>query len=345
MFVRIAFQQADRSLAVDDRLMRFGSLRLSEIISAAICTLFLVADGSAAFAQFPSVPSMDLLEQSPLFRDGVKVELVDLFASVHDSKGKLVNKLRREDFVIYDNDIPQAITQFSREYYPLSVLILLDTSGSMAGTKLDNARKSLIQFLGRLNPGDEAMLITFRTRPRVVASFTQDLNRIKQDLRKTEGDGSTALYDAILMGLGQIQNAHNRRRAILLISDGINTYGRTQLSDTVETLRRRGVELFAIGMESDLPEDAWDRRVTRSVLAKLTESAGGETFLVSDSKDLPKVCHTISEQMHNQYTIGYAPPTSTGSAWHAIRIETRKPGFTVIASKAGYYPSAHKSTN
>jgi hypothetical protein len=92
----------------------------------------LVVCTSSVLAQVSSSSTIDVVQRTPPFRYGVKVELVDIFASVHDSKGKLVTKLRRDDFVIYDNDVPQAITEFSRQYYPLSVLILLDTSSSMA---------------------------------------------------------------------------------------------------------------------------------------------------------------------------------------------------------------------
>lgn len=313
-------------------------------VASVVFALFALA-AVPALAQVPLGPAKNAVPESPLFRYGVKVELVDLFASVHDSKGKLITKLRRDDFLIYDNGVPQAIIEFSREYYPLSVLILLDISGSMAGKKIENARKSLIQFLRRLNPGDEAMLITFRSKPRIVESFTQDMDRIRRELRRVEGNGSTALYDTIIMALDQIGTSHNRRKALLLITDGINTYGRAQLQDTIEILRQRGVELFAIGMESDLPEDARDRAVTRAILDKLTGSAGGESFLVSDSKDLPGVCHTISEQMHNQYNLGYNPPKSKGSGWRNIRVETRIPGLTVVASKKGYYPSEPNNSN
>jgi Ca-activated chloride channel family protein len=319
-----------------------GSRRPGGMRAALVGMISLIAVAGAGHAQLSPTQTSG---QLPIFRYGVNVELVDLFASVRDTKGKLITKLRRDDFLVYDNGIPQSISEFSREYCPLSVLILLDTSGSMAGRKLDNARRSLVQFLKRLNSGDEAMLIAFQARARIVESFTQDLDRMRRDLRRMEGTGSTALYDAILLALDQVNNAHNRRKTLLLISDGINTYGRTQLKDTIETLRRRGVELFAIGMESNLPEDARERAATHLILSELTASAGGESFLVSDSKDLPRVCHTISDQMHNQYTLGYYPPKARTGEWRKIKVETRIPGLTVVTSKTGYYPSKSKGSN
>ena len=268
--------------------------------------------------------------------------MVDLYASVYNSEGKLVKGLSRDDFIVFDEGVPQAISQFSREYIPLSVLILLDTSGSMAGIKLDSARRSLAQFLKRLNDGDEAMLMTFHSRPRITQTFTQNLEKIRNTLRRLEGNGSTALYDAILQSLEVIRESRNPRRTLLLISDGINTFGRSALKDTLSSLRKQSVALYAIGIESDSPDDVQERAVTRSVLNQLTDSAGGEAFMITDASNLGLICRTISDQMHNQYSLGYYPPKTTEGEWRNIRIVTRIPGLRVIPSKTGYYPSPPK---
>ncbi len=275
------------------------------------------------------------------YRIGVKVELVSLFATVQDRSGKLVTGLNRDDFVIYDNGVPQMISQFSREYIPLSVIILLDTSSSMdSGRKLDNAKKALVQFLRRLRAGDEAMLMTFRTRARVVQGFTQELAKLTHELNRLDANESTALYDAILSALREVQGARNRRRALLLISDGVNTYGKSQLREAISELRRGGVELFAIGLESGLPEDMKERVITKEVLDQLTRSAGGEAFVVSEPKHLARICATISDRMHNQYAFGYYPSRQEDHQWRSIRLEAKIPGLRVTPSKTGYYPAA-----
>jgi len=278
--------------------------------------------------------------QTPQYRYDVKVEMVGLFATVLDRSGKLVTDLTRDDFVLYDEGRPQVITQFSREYIPLSVLILLDTSSSMDGEKLGDARRLLVEFLKRLHKGDEAMLIEFRSRPSITQPFTERFSLIERNLRQLKGTGSTALYDAVLMALDQIKSAHNRRRTILLISDGINTYGRAHLEDSVTGLRRHGVELFAIGLESGVPEELRGILSTQWVLNKLTQSAGGASFIISDSRDLRRISGMISDQMHNQYSFGYYPPKTSEGEWRNIRLETRIQGFTVVPSRAGYYASS-----
>jgi Ca-activated chloride channel family protein len=279
-------------------------------------------------------------DSAPLPQDvrfAVKVELVSLYATVLNRNGKVVGDLTQEDFLVYDNGEPQAITQFSREYVPLSVVILLDTSSSMAGKKLDHAKKSLGHFLKRLNPGDEALLMAFNSRPVLLQGFTRDLDRIRRALGRLEAIGSTALYDAVLQGLQEARKAQNRRSALLLVSDGINTYGSAELQGTISLLRRSAAQLFAIGIESDLPEEMQYRPASRAVLEQLTASAGGEAFIVLQPKELGDVCAEISERMHHQYAFAYDPPQTGGGQWRDVRIEARISGLRVVASKRGYY--------
>lgn len=277
-------------------------------------------------------------EEPVAYRYGVEVEMVSLFATVQDRGGRLVTGLGQQDFLLYDNGVRQDISQFSREYVPLSVMILLDTSGSMYGAKLEHAKRSLLQFLKRLNRGDEAALVAFQARPRLLQPFTRDLELVRRRVRQLEGAGSTALYDAILYALDQSGASSNRRRALLLLSDGINTYGKAELGETASRLRRAGVELFAIGMESEQPEELLNRSITRAVLGSLTESAGGEAFVVRQSGELARVCAMISERMHSQYTFAYYPPKAEDARWRTIRLETRIPDLKVIPSKTGYFP-------
>lgn len=302
----------------------------------------LVAGAVWVQALFPA-PDVKAGVQNQDYRIGVKVELVSLFATVHDAQGRIVTGLNQDDFSIYDNDIRQSISQFSREYMPLSIVILLDTSGSMAGRKLENAQKSLSRFLDRLNPGDEAMLITFDSRPHVAQSFTQDLEKIRRAIRRLDGNGSTALYDAILTGLKESVNGRNRRHVLLLLSDGVNTYGRAELQGTIDQLRHSATELFAIGLETDVLEEMQYRNITQSVLDQLTSSAGGESFIVGRTNELGRICSEISERMHHQYTLAYYPPEAQTSSWRRVRIETRFPGYRIVASKTGYFPAITKS--
>jgi Ca-activated chloride channel family protein len=268
---------------------------------------------------------------------GVTVEMVTVYATVRDRQGRLTTALNHDDFLLYDNGLPQAISQFSREYQPLSAVILLDNSFSMSGRALRYAKQGLLRFLERLDPRDEAMLMSFRAGSTVVQPFTRDPALIRRSLGRLEAADTTALYDAILEALKQSQRSQNKRRALLLISDGINTYGQAELDGTVAQLRRRGAEIFAIGLQSSLPDEQHSGRRTRAVLDTLTRSAGGESFLAQDPSQLKGICDLISDRLHNQYTLSYYPLGTQDGQWHSIRIESKVPGYEVVASKAGYY--------
>ena len=271
--------------------------------------------------------------------------MVGVFASVLDRSGRLVTDLNQRDFILYEDGKPQIISQFSREYIPLSIVFLLDTSGSMDGGKLENAHKSLVLLLKHLNRGDEAMLMEFRSKPHVIRPFTRDFGKIESDLKRLEGRGSTALYDAILAALDQMQSARNRRRAIVLISDGINTYGKARLEDTVTALKRHGIELFTIGLDTELPEESREKLTIRAVFERLTQSAGGEAYIIEDPRELRRICAMIADQMHSQYSLGYYPLKTAEGEWREIRLETLARGYRVIASKTGYFASGNNFPN
>jgi hypothetical protein len=118
----------------------------------------------------------------------------------------------------------------------------------------------------------------------------------------------------------------------------INTVGESELDGTIEQLRRRGVELFAIGLESDLPDQLHSGMNTRAILNQLTRSAGGETFIIHDTRHLGEICDLISDRLHSQYTLGHYPPSISDGHWRSVRIETTRPNHRVVASKTGYYP-------
>lgn len=271
-------------------------------------------------------------------RYDVTVEMVGLFATVLDRSGKAITGLQRDDFLLFENGAQQNISQFSSEYIPLSMLFLLDTSGSMEGEKLTNARKSIQQFIKQLRRGDEAMLMEFSGKPRVTRPFTGDFRKLKKDLNQLTADGSTALYDAIIAALDNMQSAHNRRRAILLISDGINTFGKARIEDTLEGLRTHGIELFTIGIEPELPGEGRDRITMQYVFNRLTQSSGGEAFLIPTPRELRRICSIISDRLHKQYSFGYYPPKLAGREWRSIAMETRLRGYRIVLSKNGYFP-------
>src|ERR1700681_4760587 len=151
------------------------------------------------------------------FRAGTTLVLIPV--SVTDVSNRYVLGLDKQNFRLLEDNAEQTIAHFSSEDAPLSIGLLVDTSGSM-GAKLDTSRKAAVEFLKNLNATDEAFLIEFSDRAELALPFTHDTDEIDKKLRSARPGGLTALLDAVHIGLQEMKNAHNPRKALLIISDG-----------------------------------------------------------------------------------------------------------------------------
>jgi VWFA-related protein len=206
----------------------------------------LVIAGTAAL-----VGSDGRLHGQEGFRFRTGIELINVTATVTDSSGRFVPGLKQTDFVVYDDDQPVDVTQFNAERVPVSLGIVLDTSGSMAGEKIAAARAALDRFLfDLLGPDDEVFLFRFDTRPHLVQGWTTDRKRISSALQRMRADGSTALYDAVAEALPLLQSGRHRKKALLVISDGNDTNSRTDLPTLKQLIRQSEALVYAIGIDT-----------------------------------------------------------------------------------------------
>lgn len=182
----------------------------------------------------------------------VDVGLVTVVATVLDGRGDYVTDLTQDDFLLYEDGELQTIEHFERSTdQPVSVGILLDTSGSME-TKIDTATSAVESFLRQIHPDDEIFLITFNNRPRLVEDFTDDRIRLGRSLRNVRVGGDTALYDALALGLDHIRDGHHEKKAILLISDGEDTSSSRSLEQVRNDLRESKTLVYALGIAPEL---------------------------------------------------------------------------------------------
>ena len=170
-------------------------------------------------------------DPDPGFRFKSGVELINVNATVSDSTGRFVPDLRQEDFIVYEDGQPQSVTHFSAERVPVSLGIVLDTSGSMDGEKIKAAQRALDRFLyDLLDPNDEIFLYRFGDHPILVQGWTTDRQLLTRALGRIATNGGTAMYDAVAQALSLVATAQNRKRALVVISDGNDTSSRTQPS-------------------------------------------------------------------------------------------------------------------
>jgi VWFA-related protein len=215
-----------------------------------------VITGRAAFALAGGV----LVVLSTVRMDGQEgyrihsgVELINVNAAVTDSSGRFVPDLKQTDFLVYEDDQPVDITHFSAERVPVSLGIVLDTSGSMTGTKIAAARAALERFLfDLLGPDDEVFLYRFDHRPHLLVGWTTDRNRIRSELRRINPDGATSLYDAVAAALPLLRSGKHSKKALLIISDGNDTSSQTSLRTLKQSIRESEALVYAIGMDAHI---------------------------------------------------------------------------------------------
>jgi VWFA-related protein len=185
------------------------------------------------------------------FRFRTGVELVNVTATVTDSSGRFVSGLAESDFLVFEDDQPVDLTHFSAERVPVSLGIVLDTSGSMEGQKISAARVALERFLfDLLDADDEVFLYRFDNAPHLVESWTNDRNRLRDQLRTLPTDGATALYDAVAEALPLLQSGRHRKKALLVISDGNDTSSKTDLSRLKQLINESEALVYAIGIDA-----------------------------------------------------------------------------------------------
>jgi VWFA-related protein len=287
---------------------------------------------------------------------------VNVVATVTDGGGRYVGNLTADDFILHEDGMPQKISHFSQDQdVPVSVGILLDTSGSME-RKIRTAVEAVDRFIKRTNKDDEIFVLTFSSEPSLRQDFTNDREKLTQSLKKMWVTGGTALYDAVNMGLGKVQTGRHEKRALLVITDGQDTSSISKLDGVLQNIRQTEVLIYAIGISS--PPNYNNRRNSRvpfnlplppiisgrsqnsnrrdevemDVLHAFAENSGGRAFLLSDNSrrgpEIEKVLNRVGDELRSQYTLGYYPPQSDDGRFHSIEVHTRT-GNTVRARK-GY---------
>lgn len=182
------------------------------------------------------------------FRSGV--ELVNVTATVTDKSGRFVPGLKQDDFIIYEDNAKQEVTHFSNERVPVSLGIVIDTSGSMAGEKLEYAQAAINRFLGELlDPQDEIFLTRFQSYPELVQDWTTDRKRLARVVARMNAGGGTAMYDAVAEAVPMATTGEHRKKAILLISDGNDTDSNSSVGQVKQLIRNSEVMVYAIGID------------------------------------------------------------------------------------------------
>ncbi len=297
-------------------------------------------------------PSLQQVGEGDVIR--VDTELVTLTATVTDSRGRYRADLRQSDFTVYEDGVKQDVAYFDTgDRVPMSLGILFDTSGSMVD-KIEGVEDAVQHFVRSVAPGDEIFLIRFSDDAELVQDFTDDRHRILRAVEGLEPQGSTALYEAVLLGLQKVSSGKHRKRALLLLTDGNDTASGVKFSDVLTLARKSEVIIYALGIGHgekgsfghDVLGGIFGRRekdeVDMKVLNGFADATAGRAFYLENAhaggRDLvDEAAGEVASELKQQYTLGYRPTNKRhDGSFRQIKVELSDRSLRV-RTKGGYY--------
>jgi Ca-activated chloride channel family protein len=279
-------------------------------------------------------------------------ELVILPVTVVDPKNQVITDLDKNRFAVYEDNAKQEIAFFSREEEPVSLGIVLDTSGSMKKklSRVIAAAKSLIRHS---HPQDEYCVIEFKEEAELVEDFTSEVGQVQDALDNMIASGPTAMLDAVFLAVEHAQKqGKHRRKAILLVTDGEERDSFYKRDQVFESLRKSEVQVYVIGFPQGLGEAAifqqtekrrlsGQEKKARKLVEELAQVSGGRAFFPESLDDLDPIATTVARELRLQYIIGYYPTNSErDGSWRTVRVEVtpdKALGKLATRTRSGYY--------
>ena len=285
--------------------------------------------------------------QVPTF--GVRSELVVMSATAVDDHGRPITNLRRDELRILEEGRPQAIEHFAAgAAAPARILLLVDASGSMNGElQATSARMAATQVLAALSPEDQAALAGFDSQYWGIVAWTKDKRKVEEGFSGLKHFGSTALHDALARAASDLASHGEGRRAIVVITDGVDTSSKETAAAVIARSRALDVPIYAVSVVSPLDDPRsgiYSGQKGRmniaaagsALLERYSSMSGGKAFVVSDFAGLKKAADQIALELKHQYRLGYAAPEGP-ARFRSVEVRTTRKGV-VVRTRSGYIP-------
>ncbi len=254
-----------------------------------------------------------------------EVNRVLLWVTVRDKSDQLLGDLTKDTFKVFEDGVEQTIREFSLEDRPITMAIVLDSSGSMRDS-MDEVHAAASSFVETLRPQDKALVIDFDDKVFLLQDLTSDQTLLKQSVSSTEALGSTALYDALHAAFRKLSGIDGRK-AIILLTDGEDTSSQFAYKRIIEEAKAQNVLIYGIGLGD----------VKKGVLKEFSDTTGARAYFVGKAKELAEVYKKIAEELRRQYYISYA---TTNTTWDGrfIKLEVKASNLDwTVRARRGYF--------
>jgi VWFA-related protein len=275
-----------------------------------------------------------------VFRSDTRV--VVCHTTVVDKAGHLIDHLNQDAFSVYENNVRQDIKVFKHEDIPVSMGLIIDSSGSMRN-KRAGVEAAAMALVKESNPGDEVFVVHFNDEvyldnPRG-KDFLSDPAEMEEALRRTDVSGGTAMRNAIQMAIDWLKKAHKEKKVLVVVTDGedyASDEEHNSLEQVVRSARQNEVLIYAVGLLSE--EDHKAAANAKRQLNALSEATGGEAFYPREVSEVDPIAHQVARDLRSQYTLEYTPsnPAMDGT-FRKIRVAVKAPGGPVARTRTGYY--------
>lgn len=291
---------------------------------------------SCLWAQVPKPPSPAEVDEVPIFTAETRV--VSLPVTVLDRNGKLVTDIPRENFRVLENNVEQVIKTFQREDVPVSMCILIDSSGSMKDRHASVVAAALA-LVRASNPEDEVCFVNFNDLATLEQPFTNDIAKLEEAMDAIDTRGGTAMRNAISAAIDYVkENGKRDKKVLVVVTDGNdNASNETTLEELVRRVRESEVLVYTIGLLST--EERSEARKAKRALDEITEASGGFAYYPQSLAEVETITPRIAHEIRNQYMITYSPSNAElDGTYRRIKVEVRGAGRgSVVRTRSGYY--------
>lgn len=291
-------------------------------------------------------------QDPPLETIKIDTNLVVLRVAVNDLQGRAAISLKQDGFKIYEDGVEQQIGFFSAEESPVSWGLVLDRSGSMMGMMSD-VYDAALHVIDEGTTRDETFILTFNKRPDLISDFTSDRHRLENSILGLRADGETALFDAIEVALDRMKHARNRKKVLVVVTDGEDNASRLKFRELIERAEEEEAVIYTVGMfESSMSvvSSLMGRgdRDAQSELRKLAEVTGASAHFPGNVDQCKSVMREIAREVSQQYSLGYYPLNKTRDGrWRKIQVTVNESGGHkyVARTRSGYYARKEEPQN